>query len=195
MDAGDAAWVLTSAALVLFMTPGLALFYGGMDRQRNVLNMLMMNFWCLLAVPVVGALLTGVFATKAVNPNGADGLLAGNAALLGVQALAVGHTAFSFQFHVEVMPTTVDDWSAIPAYRESLERVLGADGADAFRARSAACMPAFNALARRLYDNWRATAFSAAAFSIFIAVARSAMSHVSGTRDRQPPLSGRDKIE
>jgi Amt family ammonium transporter len=41
---------------------------------------------------IVGALLTGVFATKAVNPAGADGLLAGNAALLGVQALAVGVT-------------------------------------------------------------------------------------------------------
>jgi len=56
MDTGDAAWVLVSAALVLFMTPGLALFYGGMDRQRNVLNMLMMNFWCLLIVPVVWAI-------------------------------------------------------------------------------------------------------------------------------------------
>jgi len=53
MDAGNVAWVLASAALVLFMTPGLALFYGGMDRSRNVLNMLMMNFWCLLAVPLV----------------------------------------------------------------------------------------------------------------------------------------------
>jgi ammonium transporter, Amt family len=53
MESGDAAWVLASAALVLFMTPGLALFYGGMDRSRNVLNMLMMNFWCLLTVPVV----------------------------------------------------------------------------------------------------------------------------------------------
>ncbi len=53
MDAGDVAWVLVSAALVLFMTPGLALFYGGMDRSRNVLNMLMMSFWCLLAVPLV----------------------------------------------------------------------------------------------------------------------------------------------
>ncbi len=53
MDTGDAAWLLISAALVLFMTPGLALFYGGMDRSRNVLNMLMMNFWCLLIVPVV----------------------------------------------------------------------------------------------------------------------------------------------
>ena len=55
MEPGDIAWVLVSAALVLFMTPGLALFYGGMDRQRNVLNMLMMNFWCLLIVPVIWA--------------------------------------------------------------------------------------------------------------------------------------------
>ena len=50
------AWVLTSSALVLFMTPGLAFFYGGMDRSRNVLNMLMMNFWCLLIVPVLWAI-------------------------------------------------------------------------------------------------------------------------------------------
>ncbi|WP_240394200.1 ammonium transporter [Desertimonas flava] len=35
------------------MTPGLALFYGGMDRSRNVLNMLMMNFWCLLIIPIL----------------------------------------------------------------------------------------------------------------------------------------------
>ena len=42
------AWLLVSAALVLFMTPGLALFYGGLDRGRNLANMMMMNFWCLL---------------------------------------------------------------------------------------------------------------------------------------------------
>ena len=40
-------------ALVLFMTPGLAFFYGGMDRRRNVLNMLMMNFYCLLIIPIL----------------------------------------------------------------------------------------------------------------------------------------------
>jgi Amt family ammonium transporter len=55
MESGDVAWVLVSSALVLFMTPGLALFYGGMDRTRNVLNMLMMNFWCLLIIPVAWA--------------------------------------------------------------------------------------------------------------------------------------------
>ena len=53
MDSGSLAWVLVSAAMVLFMTPGLAFFYGGMDRRRNVLNMLMMNFYCVLIVPVL----------------------------------------------------------------------------------------------------------------------------------------------
>ena len=57
MEAGDIAWVLTAAALVLFMTPGLAFFYGGMDRSRSVLNMLMMNFWCLLTIPVLWVVL------------------------------------------------------------------------------------------------------------------------------------------
>ena len=52
MESASLAWVLVSAALVLFMTPGLAFFYGGMDRSRNVLNMLMMNFYCLLIVPI-----------------------------------------------------------------------------------------------------------------------------------------------
>ena len=43
MDTGDTAWVLVSAALVLMMTPGLALFYGGMTRSKSVLNMMMMS--------------------------------------------------------------------------------------------------------------------------------------------------------
>jgi Amt family ammonium transporter len=52
VDTGDTAWVLTSTALVLFMTPGLALFYGGMVRGKNVLGMLMQNIFAmgLLAV-------------------------------------------------------------------------------------------------------------------------------------------------
>ena len=45
IDTGDTAWMLTSAALVLFMTiPGLFLFYGGLIRSKNVLGMLMQNF-------------------------------------------------------------------------------------------------------------------------------------------------------
>src|SRR5258705_6891542 len=45
IDTGDTAWMLTSAALVLFMTiPGLFLFYGGLVRSKNVLGVLMQNF-------------------------------------------------------------------------------------------------------------------------------------------------------
>jgi Amt family ammonium transporter len=47
INAGDTAWVLASTALVLFMTPGLALFYGGMVRAKNILAMLMQNFFAM----------------------------------------------------------------------------------------------------------------------------------------------------
>jgi len=53
MDTGDNAWILISAALVLFMVPGLALFYGGMSRSKNMLNMLMMNMICLGIIPII----------------------------------------------------------------------------------------------------------------------------------------------
>ena len=58
MDPGDIAWKLTAAALVLFMVPGLALFYGGMVRTKNVLNMVMMNIVCLGIVPILWVLVT-----------------------------------------------------------------------------------------------------------------------------------------
>ena len=45
MNSGDTAWILTATALVLFMTlPGLALFYGGLVRSKNVLSVLMQCF-------------------------------------------------------------------------------------------------------------------------------------------------------
>ena len=43
IDSGDTAWMLISSALVLLMTPGLAFFYGGLVRSRNVLNTMMMS--------------------------------------------------------------------------------------------------------------------------------------------------------
>ena len=54
-NSGDTAWVLASAALVMFMTPGLALFYGGMVRSKNVLSMLMNNVFCLGLISVLWA--------------------------------------------------------------------------------------------------------------------------------------------
>jgi ammonium transporter, Amt family len=56
VDTGNAAWILASSALVMFMTPGLAFFYGGLVRAKNVLNMLMMNFICLGVVGVLWVL-------------------------------------------------------------------------------------------------------------------------------------------
>ncbi|MGA0862790.1 MAG: ammonium transporter [Ilumatobacteraceae bacterium] len=53
LESANLAWIMISAALVLFMIPGLAFFYGGMDRRKNVLNMLMMNFYCVLIVPIL----------------------------------------------------------------------------------------------------------------------------------------------
>ncbi|MCC6551882.1 MAG: ammonium transporter [Polyangiaceae bacterium] len=52
IDTGDTAWLLVSSALVLFMTPGLALFYGGMVRRKNVLATLMHSFAALAIVTV-----------------------------------------------------------------------------------------------------------------------------------------------
>jgi len=52
LDTGDTAWVLASAALVLFMTPGLALFYGGMTRQKNILSTVMHSFFIMGIVSI-----------------------------------------------------------------------------------------------------------------------------------------------
>jgi Amt family ammonium transporter len=56
IDSGDTAWVLASAALVLLMTPGVALFYGGMVRAKSVLNMMMMSFGAMATISVTWVL-------------------------------------------------------------------------------------------------------------------------------------------
>lgn len=58
IDTGSTAWLLASAALVLIMTPGLAFFYGGMVRAKNVLGMIMQNFFCMAIVSVLWVLFT-----------------------------------------------------------------------------------------------------------------------------------------
>ncbi|KJR41209.1 ammonia channel protein [Candidatus Magnetoovum chiemensis] len=52
IDTGDTAWVLASAALVLLMTPGLAMFYGGMVRRKNVLATIMHSFFAIALVTI-----------------------------------------------------------------------------------------------------------------------------------------------
>jgi Amt family ammonium transporter len=56
INSGDTAWVLASAALVLFMTPGLAVFYGGMVRAKSVLNMMMMSFAAMGVTTIIWVL-------------------------------------------------------------------------------------------------------------------------------------------
>src|SRR5215467_11623663 len=53
LDTGNTTWLLVSSALVLLMTPGLALFYGGLNRSKSVLNMMMMSFSCIGLVSIL----------------------------------------------------------------------------------------------------------------------------------------------
>ena len=74
MNSGDTAWVLVSAALVLFMTPGLAFFYGGMVRSKNLLAMLMQNFFSMGLVSVLWAV---VVFSLAFGKDAGGGLIGG----------------------------------------------------------------------------------------------------------------------
>ncbi len=56
MDSGNTAWLLTASALVLLMTPGLAFFYGGLVRSRNVISTIMLSFMSMAVVSVVWVL-------------------------------------------------------------------------------------------------------------------------------------------
>ena len=53
MDTGDTAFMLIATALVMLMTPGLALFYGGMVRSKNVLSTVLQSFVCLGVVSII----------------------------------------------------------------------------------------------------------------------------------------------
>ncbi len=55
VNAADTAWVLVCTAMVLFMTPGLALFYGGMVRSKHVLSMLAQNFAVIAVISITWA--------------------------------------------------------------------------------------------------------------------------------------------
>ncbi len=74
IDTGDTAWVLTSTALVMLMTPGLALFYGGLVRRKNVLSTIMHSFFILGLVSVVWVLWG---YTLAFGPDTGLGLIGG----------------------------------------------------------------------------------------------------------------------
>ncbi len=65
----DQAWLLTSAALVLFMTPGLAFFYGGLVGRKNVLSILMQCFMCMSLVSLIWVTVGYSLAFSGANPS------------------------------------------------------------------------------------------------------------------------------
>jgi len=99
MDSGHTAWLLTSSALVLFMTPGLALFYGGMVRARNVLAMLMNNFVAMGIVTVTWIL---IGYTLAFGPSVEGWGLFGGLDYLGLEDVGEGNP-----IHGAEVPDTV----------------------------------------------------------------------------------------
>ena len=85
LNSGDTAWMLISTALVLFMTPGLAFFYGGMVRSKNVLGMLMQNFF---AMGLMGVLWALVVFSLAFGDGGNAGFI-GNFDFIGLTDVGI----------------------------------------------------------------------------------------------------------
>jgi len=82
MDSGNVAWMLTASALVLFMTPGLAFFYGGLVRGKNAVSTIMYSFAAIGVVSVVWVLWGYSLAF------GAGGALIGNLEFVGFKGVA-----------------------------------------------------------------------------------------------------------
>ncbi len=98
MTPGDLAWLLVSSALVLLMTPGLALFYGGLVRTRHVLNMLMMN---LGAIPIVTILWVAVTYSLMLDQGG-NGIVGGfgSVGLAGLSTSELVGATFNLMFAI-----------------------------------------------------------------------------------------------
>jgi Amt family ammonium transporter len=94
MNSGDTAWMLMSTALVMIMLPGLALFYGGLVRRKNVLSTIMHSFFGLAIVSVVWVL---VGFSLAFGPD---------ANLFGIPGL-VGNLDFAGFMNVGLEPSTI----------------------------------------------------------------------------------------
>ena len=97
MDSGHTAWLLTSTALVLFMTPGLAFFYGGMVRAKNVLAMLMKNYVAMGIVTILWVLV-GASLTFGGNTTLGDYSVIGDFSLWGLRDLGLTNDLFGYPY-------------------------------------------------------------------------------------------------
>ncbi|EHP85100.1 ammonium transporter [Geobacter metallireducens RCH3] len=109
LNTGDTAWMLVSAAMVLFMIPGLAFFYGGMVRGKNVLSTIMHSF---VAMGIVGVQWAVIGYSLSFGPDIGGGLL-GNlskALLNGLITFKDGNPVYALFQNVPTAP------GAIPEY-------------------------------------------------------------------------------
>jgi ammonium transporter, Amt family len=113
VNAADTAWVLVCTAMVLFMAPGLALFYGGMVRSKHVLSMLAQNFAVVAVISIVWALVgfslafSGDVGDGLIGNLHVAGLAHANSPLPGIE-LTVPQSAFAaFQMMFAVITTAL----------------------------------------------------------------------------------------
>ena len=129
MDAGSIAWLLTASALVLFMTPGLAFFYGGLVRAKNVLNLMMQCFmvmglvsitWVLWGYSIAFGPTIGGFIGNPTTHLGLNGIIGAEAQSFAMfqmmfaiitPALIVGAVADRFKFTTLIVFVAL--WSSL----------------------------------------------------------------------------------
>ena len=129
MDAGSIAWLLTASALVLFMTPGLAFFYGGLVRAKNVLNLMMQCFmvmglvsitWVLWGYSIAFGPTIGGFIGNPITHLGLNGIIGAEAQSFAMfqmmfaiitPALIVGAVADRFKFSTLIVFVAL--WSTL----------------------------------------------------------------------------------
>jgi GMP synthase-like glutamine amidotransferase len=80
--------------------------------------------------------------------------------LCGIQSLSLGTQVFSTQYHQEIIPSTVSDWSDIPAYKKALEKAMGENAAEKLEKSALEYMSNFNTTARQFYENWKSVVFN-----------------------------------
>lgn len=109
LNTGDTAWLLISSALVLVMLPGLALFYGGMVRSKNVLSTMMHSF---VAMGIVGVQWVVIGYTLSFGPDIGGGYLGGlgKAMLNGLISFKDGAPVFALFQNVATEPGAVPEY-------------------------------------------------------------------------------------
>ncbi|WP_298270341.1 ammonium transporter [Geobacter sp.] len=109
LNTGDTAWMLVSCALVLFMIPGLAFFYGGMVRQKNVLSTIMHSF---VAMGIVGVQWAVIGYSLSFGPDVGGGLV-GNlskALMNGLISFKDGNPVYALFQNVPTEPGSIPEY-------------------------------------------------------------------------------------